>query len=560
MKITAFPVEIKSLIKSLIIPLTAAAASLWTSFINSFNTTVFSLKASMFDITFSVVQRITITSNKFTSLLFSNREVVFFSSLAILSVIMVTIVISASVRFTRSFRSYSGIIEDNLSYLGRHLILIFKKESYSSSLITLMTLVSKGIYSILIFIWESTVEINFIHHPEATIQYWKERSALLKKYTSPFVKTIQALLSLVGISKKAGDEDRKKFTMDMFDGLESDEKIPESIAVMFQRDSGFMEGMVSDEFKSTMHKVVERWESGRDSSLLIKGGEGSGKTALMNYIASNYNYPSTYLRVYRDRDFFSEEIISNIDSIEKQIIMVDDLELLFERKINGFTNLAKFLILVSGTDRRVLWVVSANRFFCDFIEMVYPIESYFKFIFAFGGFTPEFIAGLFKKRLSDAGLDMKVIATKEIYRDIKIRIKQKIISYSQVEDYLISLFFQKCYDMGRTNHLFYSFIFKSSIHSVSDNIIYLKFPEPVDLSFVGDYDIEALFILQTLFIHKTLTIEKISSILLMPPERVSMYISLLIDNALVSSREEGFTIFSNVYYQLVKIMETKNLL
>ena len=95
---------------------------------------------------------------------------------------------------------------------------------------------------------------------------------------------------------------------------------------------------------------------------------------------------------------------------------------------------------------------------------------------------------------------------------------------------------------------------------IQKNQIYLRIPKFLDIKEVEKMSTEYTFILQALFIHKSLRKKDIMETLLMSDEEVSIGLSLLYENNLIVKSYDEFSINPVIYDQLLRFLKVKKIL
>ncbi|MBN1798380.1 MAG: mechanosensitive ion channel [Spirochaetales bacterium] len=120
--------------------------------------------------------------------------------------------------------------------------------------------------------------------------------------------------------------------------------------------------------------------------------------------------------------------MEKINAVEKQIILLDDIEELFLKNIDGYGVLKDLFLLVSRTQSRILWIATANSIFLSFIKKIFPVTFVFQFFIDLTDLTPQRLAAIFEAYTACRNFTVKIIPDKEIAKQIKKKVKAKTIS------------------------------------------------------------------------------------------------------------------------------------
>ncbi|MCB9247060.1 MAG: ATP-binding protein [Ignavibacteriales bacterium] len=140
--------------------------------------------------------------------------------------------------------------------------------------------------------------------------------------------------------------------------------------------------------------LLKNYNRGYKGGLLIIGDRFSGKTTLSNIVADKF---FANKKIYEINPTDSGSI--SIEDFEKQFsislnqqgnseailnstpnntaIIINDLELWWERSNNGFAVVEKIVSLIENYSNKIFFIVNCNKHSLQFINRIYPIENIF---------------------------------------------------------------------------------------------------------------------------------------------------------------------------------------
>ncbi|VVB72397.1 Uncharacterised protein [uncultured archaeon] len=129
-----------------------------------------------------------------------------------------------------------------------------------------------------------------------------------------------------------------------------------------------------EEILKNIEEAVEKLDSSARSNIAIIGDPFSGRSELLHKISE--------LCQGRESKIFFSRLVGDenfLHIIEKSgdIVLVDDCQLLFSRKIGGFRKLDLFLNIVASSNK--LFITTWNQFSWNYLRFLYPLESIFSF-------------------------------------------------------------------------------------------------------------------------------------------------------------------------------------
>jgi hypothetical protein len=136
------------------------------------------------------------------------------------------------------------------------------------------------------------------------------------------------------------------------------------------------------------------WELKRDSAVIIVGERGSGKTSLLNcavqstlggleIIRSDF---SKRLTLKEDMYAFlggllniEPQAVENTLSCGSRVVILEELERTFLRRVGQFDALRALLNLISKTSKHTLWVISTNYFAFRLLNAAVRLDPHFSY-------------------------------------------------------------------------------------------------------------------------------------------------------------------------------------
>ena len=168
-------------------------------------------------------------------------------------------------------------------------------------------------------------------------------------------------------------------------------------------------------------KALQRHKDGYGGAVLITGVHGAGKTTLSRYFSHRY--------FKKDRIYFVKPPIEGSSSIKtwnatllnalggkvdviealrdlpyQSVVVINDLELWFERCITGYEVIAEIMNLINVFGRKVFFIINCNIHAFDFINKAFPIQDNFISIIECNPFSSKELQQLIQSRHASSGL------------------------------------------------------------------------------------------------------------------------------------------------------------
>lgn len=279
----------------------------------------------------------------------------------------------------------------------------------------------------------------------------------------------------------------------------------------------------TNELKS-LELAYENWKI-VNSPLLVVNNHGEGSTSLLH--ASTYIYPTakiietnfsitTYQELINvlcqflqiDLQFSTfEQLGAHINSQEESnVVILENIERLFIRKIKGFDLLEDFLLFLHATKSRIYWIISINKYSFYYLNSVKFFSSHFPSIIHINPIDNNLLKEEIMMR--NNGYNMVYLKPSKISKkfDKELRSATKEVR----QELLKKMFFNKMFSFSRGNISKAILFARDSAYKVKEKTVYIK---PYDNKFLDKLSLNELFILEAIFQHRTLTIDELNIVL-----------------------------------------------
>ena len=144
---------------------------------------------------------------------------------------------------------------------------------------------------------------------------------------------------------------------------------------------------------AALEEVRRLWEAGRAVSVIVVGERGSGKTSLLNCAEARTFQDLEVVRAsFRERiidaggmDCFLKAVLSignppapdSASPNRRRVVMIEELERAYLRKIDGFNALRRLLAWINDTSQQTLWILGTNKTAFQYLSAAIGLERYF---------------------------------------------------------------------------------------------------------------------------------------------------------------------------------------
>ena len=267
-------------------------------------------------------------------------------------------------------------------------------------------------------------------------------------------------------------------------------------------------------------KTILRQEKGHSGALLIRGEHNSGKTFMANFICHRYLSSRSVFVIQppftgstSSDDFLialkkATDIYSNADVIlnsipEKSVIIIEDLELWWEKTSNGLHIIELICGLIEKFGSRVFFIITANLHAFNSINRFKKIDPWLLSTIDCYPFNAEELKNIIMQRHKSGNLRFIYNGKKE----------------NEMRSWDFAQLFNTYFNYTRGNVGLSLQTWMASITDVKDNNLVIKAPRRPDTTVLNKLKAETLIFLVQFILHKRLNFEKIQRIMFMDIEQ-----------------------------------------
>ena len=287
-------------------------------------------------------------------------------------------------------------------------------------------------------------------------------------------------------------------------------------------------------------KTILRQEKGHSGALLIRGEHNSGKTFMANFICHKFLSSRSVFVIQppfagstSSDDFLlalkkATDIYSNVDVIlnsipEKSVIIIEDLELWWEKTSDGLHIIELISGLIEKFGSRVFFMITANLHAFNSINRFKKIDPWLLSTIDCYPFNAEELKNIILKRHKSGNLRFIYNGKKE----------------NEMRSWDFAQLFNTYFNYTRGNVGLSLQTWMASITDVKDNNLVIKAPRRPDTTVLNKLKAETLIFLVQFILHKRLNFEKIQRIMFMDVEQAKEKIMHLKRAAIVVEPSPG---------------------
>lgn len=362
-------------------------------------------------------------------------------------------------------------------------------------------------------------------------------------------------------------------------GIESD--LPFIYKRLFDRDFSIDERFYVPP-KNTMEMIAnsyDQWKRGLSANVAIVGEKGSGKTTMIRFIKKDILKEADHNEVFFDKTFSDKnELLKKLcaalkfkqtDSVEEflekvekkkgpSVLIVENLQNIFIRNINGYEALEAFWVIMSSTIDKIFWVVSSSRYSWNFFVKMSSADQYFSHVLYADKLDETEIKEAILTRHKSSGYELHFEPGDSMK---KSRAYKKLLGDPKKSQELVrENYFSKLSNICEGNTSIAMIFWLQSIKEFDNQRFVFR---PLEVAEVDKLEVpsrEVLFTLAALVIHDTLNKEEVALALHEDLSASRLMLARLKTKGIVYASKSGYNLNHLVYRQVVRLLKRRNII
>lgn len=339
-----------------------------------------------------------------------------------------------------------------------------------------------------------------------------------------------------------------------------------------------------DEEFEQINYAIRRWREKRQSSFLVYGHRGFGKTTLMNmacqqlfthHLVTHDSIPQKIVTPLELQGYLTALLdLENTRDIEAvaeallagppRVVLLEDCNNLFFRNINGLAAIRYLFWLIARTNHHVLWGIGLNKSSYDFLNQALLLHELFYVQVCLRHRRPEELRRLIMMRHNQSGISLYYEHSKENEKALRRqtrRLRQRRFGRVNLQEALELTFFdglaKTC--AGNISAAFYYWLCALNVQT-PDRYVVRPF-EALNLSLIREFTQTQAFLLVALLQHDYLNPSEIATILDMDEVETRLELEILQNHNILEAdyEKETFVVNPVVQKDVCEMLESRNL-
>ncbi len=305
--------------------------------------------------------------------------------------------------------------------------------------------------------------------------------------------------------------------------VEEKAEIPEEYMQRFTLNPLYDKSQVlaREEEISVLEKAYNNYKITKNALLLV-GEAGAGMSSLLNASCSLYgqvdimendmNFNSHFELCKELSKVLGIEGAKNLEDLgtkigeEERVIVFENVERLFLRKVGGFNLLEDFLLFIHSTKEKIYWITTINKYSLYYLESTIGFTSNFLSIVRLQPFDFENM----KKVILDRNKDFEIVYLKPKGLTKRAATKYKAMTAGEKQESLESSFYKQMFNFSNGNISRSMLFWHNSVHRVKEKKVYVRAFEP---KLNMELSLHELMILEAIMQHTSLSVKELRMVL-----------------------------------------------
>lgn len=321
-----------------------------------------------------------------------------------------------------------------------------------------------------------------------------------------------------------------------------------------------------------------RWESGVFASVAIVGEAGSGKTSLLDRFLSTTLAEAPILRIViphtmpgenelldvlkagfemSDADDF-ETLSARIRAGGPRHVVLEGMQNLYLRHMNGFAAIDRFLLLITETAANVFWMVTCTRYAWNYLDDVIQSSATFSDVVETDAMSASDIRDAIQARHRVSGYRAVFIPSDGVKHSRAY--KKRLNDEEARQEFLEAKYFEDLATWSRGNIKIAMLFWLRTIRGITSDTFTIE-PLSADLIEIGDaFGLDDLFAIAAILQHQDLSVEELALTQNRPVSDCRMTLTRLHARRILRVNEGRYSLNAVLLRPLTRRLQSKNIL
>ncbi|MFN1835893.1 AAA family ATPase [Balneola sp. MJW-20] len=418
------------------------------------------------------------------------------------------------------------------------------------------------------------------------IAYWAKFIDAISVFWRFFLRKAKKLLRPVQLllGFEVVKDNTKSRSVDISSYLtETDEqirKLPEDFRHVFTTDEEIERDCFINISNNLMNfeTAYKQWDNGFPASMMVVGEKGSGKSTFIRLALKNLEDAEVVNVTINDTSWKLEQMLKLVgsslgleeytkaesiirqinNSEDRKVVVLENIQNLYLRTINGFDALEALWLIISETKEKVLWVCSCSRYAWQYLVKVEGVDTHFTHITETDKLDEDQIRDLIMKRCEK--YEFKIVFESDESTRKSRSYRKRMNDEQELQAYLRNKFFDTLHETSEGNSSVALLFWLRSVVKVEDGIVYIRSIHPVSIDTLDILNAEVLFVMAVIVFHDTLRVTEVTRILNMSLLETRVVLTKLRSRGILNEKDGWYLLNQMVYRQTIRLLKSRNII
>lgn len=327
----------------------------------------------------------------------------------------------------------------------------------------------------------------------------------------------------------------------------------------------------------TLNNAYQNWQLERFSPVIIYGEKGAGATTLINFYLLRNKFEFEIIRQIQLKtlsdleslfEFFQkllgfEKIESEDDLVlkinklpQKKIIVIENLQNFFLRKVSGFPILETIFSVISRTNKKIFWITTCTIYAWEYFQKTLNIQDFFGYPVKLEPLADIEINNIILKRHRVSGFNLEFQPSEN-----DLNSKNFIqLNHEEKQEYLKEKYFTLLNKIVQSNITLAQLFWLRSTVKVEGNTIFIASLRDLDFSFMKSLSDDKIFALSSFLLHEGMSEEDYLTVFNQNITASKLNVISLLDDGIIIEENGIYYVNPLLYRHTVNTLKSKNIL
>lgn len=316
------------------------------------------------------------------------------------------------------------------------------------------------------------------------------------------------------------------------------------------------------------------WQKERFVTCTLIGEKGGGSTSLLNYFLHTIENVEIirhelHQKIYTENSYITfvntllgaKDITSNKELIEfvnnseqRRIVVLENLQHMFLKRVDGFVAMKMLFELMSYTTKKILWIGTFTPASWNYLDKTISASNYFTSEITLAPLPYDAIKEIILRHEDFGEYEIEYLANEQTNQSK---------SYNKLNDekkqeYLEEQLFKLIHKLSNGNISLAKLYWMRAIEGIEENHLRVGEISDLDYSFIKNLSEDYLFTLQTLLLHDGLILQDFSIAINEPQYTCRNILMPMLEKGLLIQPNKKYNINPVIYKHIYDYLASKN--